>query len=325
MTAKKGETVTFRCVATFDPGLASHGLEWRRDGRLLGETADSDKYSLTGDTLTVAGVDYADQGTFSCRAWTLLDAVEAEARLRVVGEPAGPCAGAAGAGGGRAPGPAQMDPGRRTQQPRGEVRGGGRGGHLHARALRGAADGAGGSALGPPHPLALRPLPLPGAGGQRLRAGGAQRPQRPHLHPPPRPPSATLGGSRVKATRPTTWSSPGSRWRRASGTRPRCGTGCSGGRWSRRWAAGTRRRWGAPPVVVGGTPTFSPYEIRVQAVNDAGKGPEPPVIVGYSGEDLPLVYPENVGVEILNSTSVRVRWSLAGARQDLRGHLRGFR
>ncbi|NXL40725.1 NGCA protein, partial [Glaucidium brasilianum] len=43
MTAKKGETVTFRCVATFDPGLASHGLEWRRDGRLLSETADSDK------------------------------------------------------------------------------------------------------------------------------------------------------------------------------------------------------------------------------------------------------------------------------------------
>lgn len=42
---------------------------------------------------------------------------------------------------------------------------------------------------------------------------------------------------------------------------------------------------GAPPVVVGGTPTFSPYEIRVQAVNSAGKGPEPPVIVGYSGED----------------------------------------
>ncbi|KAF1545019.1 Neuronal-glial cell adhesion molecule, partial [Eudyptes schlegeli] len=82
---------------------------------------------------------------------------------------------------------------------------------------------------------------------------------------------------------------------------------------------------GGPPVVVGGTPTFSPYEIRVQAVNDAGKGPEPPVIVGYSGEDLPLVYPENVGVEILNSTSVRVRWSLAGAPRDLRGHLRGFR
>ncbi|NXW87914.1 NGCA protein, partial [Alopecoenas beccarii] len=43
ITAKKGETVTFRCVATYDPGLVAHGLEWRRDGRLLRETPDSDK------------------------------------------------------------------------------------------------------------------------------------------------------------------------------------------------------------------------------------------------------------------------------------------
>ncbi|NWU52524.1 NGCA protein, partial [Dromas ardeola] len=42
-TAKKGETVTFRCQAAFDPGLAPRGLEWRRDGQLLHETADRDK------------------------------------------------------------------------------------------------------------------------------------------------------------------------------------------------------------------------------------------------------------------------------------------
>ncbi|NXT22977.1 NGCA protein, partial [Syrrhaptes paradoxus] len=42
-TAKKGETVTFRCVAAFDPDLVPHGLEWRRDGRPLRETADSDQ------------------------------------------------------------------------------------------------------------------------------------------------------------------------------------------------------------------------------------------------------------------------------------------
>ncbi|NXQ07510.1 NGCA protein, partial [Vidua macroura] len=89
-----------------------------------------------------------------------------------------------------------------------------------------------------------------------------------------------------------------------------------------RWAEATV---GDPPLVVRDTPTFSPYEIRVQAVNEAGKGPEPPVVIGYSGEDLPLVYPENVGVEILNSTSVRVTWSLGGAVRDLRGHLRGYR
>ncbi|NXA01918.1 NGCA protein, partial [Nesospiza acunhae] len=43
------------------------------------------RFSVAGDTLTVAGVDYPDQGRFRCRAWTRLDAAEAEAELRVVG------------------------------------------------------------------------------------------------------------------------------------------------------------------------------------------------------------------------------------------------
>lgn len=37
--------------------------------------------------------------------------------------------------------------------------------------------------------------------------------------------------------------------------------------------------------VVSGTPTFAPYELKVQAVNDYGAGPEPPVALGFSGED----------------------------------------
>lgn len=37
--------------------------------------------------------------------------------------------------------------------------------------------------------------------------------------------------------------------------------------------------------VVSGTPTFVPYELKVQAVNDYGAGPEPAVAQGFSGED----------------------------------------
>lgn len=37
--------------------------------------------------------------------------------------------------------------------------------------------------------------------------------------------------------------------------------------------------------VVSGTPTFAPYELKVQAVNDHGVGPKPAVAHGYSGED----------------------------------------
>lgn len=40
--------------------------------------------------------------------------------------------------------------------------------------------------------------------------------------------------------------------------------------------------------VVSGTPTFAPYELKVQAVNDYGAGPEPAVVLGLSGEDRKL-------------------------------------
>lgn len=41
--------------------------------------------------------------------------------------------------------------------------------------------------------------------------------------------------------------------------------------------------------VVSGTPTFVPYELKVQAVNDLGAGPDPAVAHGYSGEDCELL------------------------------------
>lgn len=37
--------------------------------------------------------------------------------------------------------------------------------------------------------------------------------------------------------------------------------------------------------IVSGTPTFVPYLIKVQALNDMGFAPEPPVVMGHSGED----------------------------------------
>uniref|UniRef100_A0A8C4IR13 Neuronal cell adhesion molecule a n=1 Tax=Dicentrarchus labrax TaxID=13489 RepID=A0A8C4IR13_DICLA len=40
-------------------------------------------------------------------------------------------------------------------------------------------------------------------------------------------------------------------------------------------------------IVVSGTPTYVPYEIKVQALNDYGYGPEPGAVIGYSGEDFP--------------------------------------
>ncbi|CAM4681666.1 unnamed protein product [Leuciscus chuanchicus] len=75
--------------------------------------------------------------------------------------------------------------------------------------------------------------------------------------------------------------------------------------------------------VVRDTPTFVPYEVKIQAFNDHGWAPEPRVVTGYSGEDLPLAPPEDVSVEVLNSTMLRVSWSPV-PQTALRGHLGGY-
>ncbi|XP_061299182.1 neural cell adhesion molecule L1 isoform X4 [Pezoporus flaviventris] len=323
MTAKKGQTVTFRCSATFDPGLSPRGLVWYRDGQRLQDTADSDKYVLSGDTLTVTMVDYVDQGTFRCRAWTELDAVEAEAQLRVVGRP-GPV---------RDLQVLEVDerqvrlswtPGDDNNSPvekfvveeKEELFG--------ARRFVERVTVPGGQ---PWAQLTLSPY-----GQYRFRVlaanaygrGEPSVPSEPITTAPAAPernPGGVKGEGNETSNMIITWQplAPGD-WNAAEVRyrvqwRP---LEPDGGRWHEETVPG-------PPVVVAGTPTFSPYEIRVQALNDFGKGPEPAVTIGYSGEDLPLVYPENVGVEILNSTSVRVRWSLTVPALDLRGHLRGFR
>uniref|UniRef100_A0A6Q2X7D5 Neural cell adhesion molecule L1 n=1 Tax=Esox lucius TaxID=8010 RepID=A0A6Q2X7D5_ESOLU len=56
------------------------------------------------------------------------------------------------------------------------------------------------------------------------------------------------------------------------------------------------------------TDTFTPYEIKVQAVNDFGLGPESPVIIGYSGEDRPTAAPLNLRVSKIEATKVNVHW-----------------
>ncbi|XP_058855746.1 neural cell adhesion molecule L1-like protein isoform X10 [Acipenser ruthenus] len=72
------------------------------------------------------------------------------------------------------------------------------------------------------------------------------------------------------------------------------------------------------------TPTFEPYEIQIQAINHLGFGPEPKVVTGFSGEDFPESAPQNVTVEIMNSTVIRVNW-LRVPQESIRGHLGGYR
>ncbi|XP_052410610.1 neuronal cell adhesion molecule isoform X9 [Carassius gibelio] len=76
--------------------------------------------------------------------------------------------------------------------------------------------------------------------------------------------------------------------------------------------------------VVTGTPTFAPYEVTVQAVNDYGHGPRPGVVLGYSGEDLPTVAPENLKVSVQSGTVAEVHWD-AVPLSTVRGRLHGYK
>ncbi|KAM6200970.1 neuronal cell adhesion molecule isoform 23-T23 [Rhynchocyon petersi] len=76
--------------------------------------------------------------------------------------------------------------------------------------------------------------------------------------------------------------------------------------------------------IVSGTPTFVPYLIKVQALNDVGFAPEPAAVMGHSGEDLPMVAPGNVRVNVVNSTLAEVHWDPVPLK-SIRGHLQGYR
>uniref|UniRef100_A0A8D3A4U1 Neural cell adhesion molecule L1 n=1 Tax=Scophthalmus maximus TaxID=52904 RepID=A0A8D3A4U1_SCOMX len=70
--------------------------------------------------------------------------------------------------------------------------------------------------------------------------------------------------------------------------------------------------------------TFTPYELKVQAVNDFGLGPESPVVIGYSGEDRPLTAPLNLRVSDIESTQVTLHWDLV-TRNSIKGELKDYK
>uniref|UniRef100_W5NCC6 L1 cell adhesion molecule, paralog a n=1 Tax=Lepisosteus oculatus TaxID=7918 RepID=W5NCC6_LEPOC len=97
-------------------------------------------------------------------------------------------------------------------------------------------------------------------------------------------------------------------WRQASGEEPK---------WHENFTE-------SPHYVVTNTPTFTAYEIKVQAVNDLGEGPPASPVIGFSGEDTPVEAPMNVGVEVMDSTTIKVAWSQVPG-ESVKGHLLGYK
>lgn len=71
---------------------------------------------------------------------------------------------------------------------------------------------------------------------------------------------------------------------------------------------------------------YTKYDVKVQAINDIGKGPESNVSVIYSAEDMPQVAPQQVLARGFNSTALNVTWNPIDQRREMiRGKLLGHR
>jgi hypothetical protein len=71
---------------------------------------------------------------------------------------------------------------------------------------------------------------------------------------------------------------------------------------------------------------YTKYDVKVQAYNDQGAGPESDVAVIYSAEDMPQVAPQGVRAMRFNSTALNVTWNpVEVTREKIRGKLIGHR
>lgn len=83
---------------------------------------------------------------------------------------------------------------------------------------------------------------------------------------------------------------------------------------------------GVAVVRIEGDYYYTEFDVKVQAINDIGKGPESSVFVIYSAEDMPQVAPQQVAARSFNSTSLNVTWNpIDLRRENIRGKLIGHR
>ncbi|XP_029139231.1 neural cell adhesion molecule L1 [Protobothrops mucrosquamatus] len=320
MEKKQGESVMFYCKVLFDESIPKRGIQWRLNGKDIEESDDNNKYIIGDMSLTVTNVDYSDQGTYSCLAWTTLDSVEKNANLLVYGEP----------------GPVSNLEVQRQQNH--QVKLTWTPGDNHNREINEYIVFCEETKFGPAEMELLTTVPgnqpwtilhlspfrsynfyvqaSNDQGKSELSSRSASHATEPAA--PERNPSDVRGEGNETTNMIITWTPlPHKEW-----NAPKL-------RYRVQWRLENEDQWEEvevddSPVLVTDTPVFSPYEIKVQAQNDFGKGPEPQSEKGYSGEDVPEAVPEDLLIEMINSTTIKLSWILPN-REKIWGHLKGFR
>ncbi|XP_051931012.1 neurofascin homolog (chicken) a isoform X12 [Hippocampus zosterae] len=91
----------------------------------------------------------------------------------------------------------------------------------------------------------------------------------------------------------------------------------SDGEWNNVTTTGTKH-------VVHNTETYVPYEIKIQARNDLGAGPESNLVIGYSGEDKPTSAPTDLHISKVDSTKGNIHWKPVN-QDSVRGEFKEYR
>ncbi|KAK2851368.1 hypothetical protein Q5P01_007644 [Channa striata] len=322
LKVQPGNTAIFTCLARVDPKLSSPLIQWRKNNQKLYESHSDEKYTFEGPDLIIANVNPEDEAVYTCQVITKLDMAEASGTLTLYDRPDPPVLLQISDPKTRAvtlswtPGDDHNSPVQDyviefEDQDLKER------GWEHLKRVSGNKEHAS--------------LPLWPYMSYRFRViaineVGKSDPSKPsEIHntlaeAPDNNPEDIRSESTDPDTLVITWKEMEKRnfngpefkykvlWRRAVG---------SGPHWHTDYTA-------APPFIVNDVGNFSAFEIKVQAVNEKGEGPEPDPVIGHSGEDVPLEAPMNVGVVLINSTTIKVTWA-AVERQTVRGHLLGYK
>ncbi|XP_059001855.1 neurofascin isoform X9 [Mustela lutreola] len=313
--AKRGTTVQLECRVKHDPSLKLT-VSWLKDDEPL---YIGNRMKKEDDSLTIFGVAERDQGSYTCVASTELDQDLAKAYLTVLADQATPTNHLAALPKGRPDRPRDLEltdlaersvrltwiPGDDNNSPitdyvvqfeEDQFQPGVW--HDHSK-FPGSVNSAV-LQLSPYVNYQFRVIAInevgsshPSLPSERYRTSGA---------PPESNPADVKGEGTRKNNMEITWT-------------PMNATSAFGPnlryivKWRRRE---TRESWNNVTVwgsryVVGQTPVYVPYEIRVQAENDFGKGPEPDTVIGYSGEDLPSA-PRRFRVRQPNLETINLEW-----------------
>uniref|UniRef100_A0A667X2X5 Neural cell adhesion molecule L1 n=1 Tax=Myripristis murdjan TaxID=586833 RepID=A0A667X2X5_9TELE len=322
LKAQPGKTAIFTCLAQVDAKLFPPLIQWRKSGQKVFQSYSEDKYTFEGPDLIVANVEPKDEGVYTCEVITKFDMAQASGSLTLVDRPDPPVLL-------HITDPKHREvtlswtPGDDRNSPvleyvvefedqRSKERG-----WEELRRVGGNTESVA--------------LPLQPYMSYRFRViaindVGKSDPSKPsELHnTPDEAPDSNPEDVRSESTNPDTlviaWEEMDRRnfngpdfqyrvmWRRAVG---------SGPTWHTNYTT-------APLFIVNNVGNFSAFELKVQAINQKGEGPEPDPVIGYSGEDVPLEAPMDVGVELYNSTAITVTWAAVG-KETVRGRLLGYK